>query len=109
MDDDKDGYQNVQEYAFGSNPLQADQPLTLVRTGNQLVSRFPRRRDAEDRALLYQVDFSSDLADWTTTPSQTIVAIVERAAVHPDWMVGKITVPMNEAKRFFRVTVTLDE
>jgi hypothetical protein len=110
MDDDKDGYQNVQEYAFGSNPLQADQPLTLVRTGNQLVSSFPRRRDAEDRALLYQVDFSSDLAAWsTTTPAQTIVAIVERAAVHPDWMVGKITVPMNEAKRFFRVTVTLDE
>jgi hypothetical protein len=110
MDDDKDGYQNVQEYAFGSNPLQADQPLTLVRTGNQLVSSFPRRRDAEDRALLYQVDFSSDLAAWsTTTPAQTIVAIVERAAVHPDWMVGKITVPMDEAKRFFRVTVTLDE
>jgi hypothetical protein len=81
-----------------------------VRTGNQLVSSFPRRRDAEDRALLYQVDFSSDLAAWsTTTPAQTIVAIVERAAVHPDWMVGKITVPMNEAKRFFRVTVTLDE
>jgi len=110
MDDDKDGYQNVQEYAFGSNPLQADQPLTLVRTGNQLVSRFPRRRDADDRALLYQVDFSSNLADWTTTiPSQTSVAIVERTVVHPDWMSGEITVPMNGPKRFFRVTVTLDE
>ena len=110
MDDDNDGFQNVQEYAFGSNPLQSDQPLTLVRTGNQLVSGFPRRRDAVDRALLYQVDFSIDLADWTTTiPAQTSVAIVERAAVHPDWMVGKITLPMNEAKRFFRVTVTLNE
>ena len=81
-----------------------------MRTGNQLVSRFSRRRDADDRALLYQVDFSSNLADWTTTiPPQTIVAIVERTAVHPDWMSGEITVPMNEPKRFFRVTVTLDE
>jgi hypothetical protein len=109
-DDDEDGYLNVQEYAFGTNPTIPDQPLTIVRLGNQLVTRFPRRRDAEDRALLYQVEFSSDLETWTaTTPVQTIVAIVERAAVHPDWMVGKITMPMSDPKHFFRVSVTLDE
>ena len=109
-DDDDDGYLNVQEFAFGTNPTIPDQPLTIVRVGNQLVTRFPRRRDAEDRALLYQVEFSSDLEAWTTTtPVQTIVAIVERAAVHPDWMVGKITMPMSDPKHFFRVSVTLDE
>jgi hypothetical protein len=109
-DADHDGYTNLQEYAFGTNPLVSDSPLTLTRTGNQLIAVYPQRRDADDRGLNYVVSFADDLMDWSEeTPVQTIVSLIEQSPVVPQWIDKKITMPMTDGRMFFRIEITLKE
>jgi hypothetical protein len=109
-DADQDGYTNLQEYAFGTNPLVSDSPLNLTRSGNQLIAIYPQRRDADDRGLNYLVKFSNNLTQWTEeTPTQTIVSLIEQSPVAPQWIDKKITMPMTDGRMFFRIEVVLDE
>ena len=109
-DADQDGYTNLQEYAFGTNPLVSDSPLNLTRSSNQLIAIYPQRRDADDRGLNYLVKFSNNLTQWTEeTPTQTIVSLIEQSPVAPQWIDKKITMPMTDGRMFFRIEVVLDE
>ena len=109
-DADQDGYTNLQEYAFGTNPLVPDSPLKLMRSGNQLIAVYPQRRDADDRGLNYLVKFSDNLNQWNEeTPVQTIVSLIEQSPVSSQWLDKKITMPMTDGRMFFRIEVVLDE
>lgn len=60
-DFDGDGLVNLLEYALGTNPTVANaSPVTVSRTGNNLVLTYPRRSPV-DTALAYSVLGSADL------------------------------------------------
>jgi hypothetical protein len=70
-DEDGDGILNVQEYAFGLDPLAKDEvPAVTVTTapgtGGQVQNLFTFRRDSAAADLTYELQSSSDLATWTT-------------------------------------------
>ena len=90
-DADSDSLSNLQEYAFGTNPLQASGaavqwsgstflsagvPVPYATTVNGSFSYravFSRRKDYSAAGLSYAVEFSADLVTWkasTTTPTR---------------------------------------
>ena len=120
-DPDGDGFNNLQAFAFGMNPmLGKPSPVTWIGTmqvspgvPTQLVTNkngaftfrvvYARRKDYESVHLVYTVEFSGDLLTWkasTTTP--TVLA--------DDWRMQAVSVPYpfsvaGKKARFFRVKV----
>jgi hypothetical protein len=65
-DPDRDGLNNLIEYALARNPRQADAPTatTAGLSGSYLTLTYDRRLDTSD--LTYTVQASDDLVAWTT-------------------------------------------
>lgn len=120
-DADADGLINLQEFAFGTNPVisnsgpvawsggvlqQRGLPLPHVETSGDAFgfrAVFSRRKDREAAGLAYSVEFSSDLAAWqTSTATPAILAQDNEMEVvsvpYPFFLNGK-------KARFFRVRV----
>ncbi len=93
-DPDADGLTNLIEYAFDTNPREADadSPVSLSETFPPLEIAFTRIRSE----LEYTVQGSSDLGVWTTI------------ITNPEPLGGTITIsdPETTAPRFLRVVVT---
>jgi hypothetical protein len=98
-DPDGDGWPNLLEYAFGSDPLLADGPslrwsLSSEASPHALSLTFTRLRSD----LTYAVEASSNLADWVTV------------AVNPGAIGEEVTVtdeaPTGATRRFLRLRVT---
>jgi autotransporter-associated beta strand protein len=78
QDQDTDGFKNVMEYAFGTDPtVNSSAPLTysggtltstgqpiLVKEGGVWYAVFGRRKDYVEAGLTYTVEFSNSLATW---------------------------------------------
>ena len=91
IDADGDGLKNLQEFAFGTNPMfsnsgsvawsgavlqQRGLPLPYITTTSDAFSFravFSRRKDRVATGLAYSVEFSSDLATWQTSTSTPVV------------------------------------
>ena len=122
-DPDGDGFTNLMEYAFGSNPAvnssatlaYADGVLTtpgqpvLVKEGGVWYAVFARRKDYQDASLTYTVQFSSSLSAWVdgvTTP--TVIATDGTLDVvrvpFPNFIEDGINGPQKPT--FFRVEVS---
>lgn len=90
-DPDSDGLDNLQEYAFGMNPVQSYAGM-LRWSGTDLLERglpvpfassaagrftfravFARRKDYAAAGLSYTVEFSGDLATWRASTSTPVV------------------------------------
>ena len=124
---DADPYNNLIEYAFGTNPNNAAsgpgsitysaglitllaQPtisITQTATGVDFRAAFGRRKDWVAAGLLYKVQFSADLMNWEdNTVPPTIVATDNLA-------MDAVTVPYpfflntGEKAQFFRVQVSI--
>jgi hypothetical protein len=69
-DPDDDGINNLSEYAWGGNPIEADAETepSCGTSGEQFVVQYTRRLDAEDCGLTYTVETTENLVDgiWTT-------------------------------------------
>jgi len=108
-DPDKDGIDNLMEYALGLNPLQHDpdgMPHTSV-ADSDLFLTYTRVKDAVDVA--YNVFVSSDLNVWNTGPS-----FIEEAEVIDQGDTERVTVkalnPQSGKKnRFIHLQVSLTE
>jgi hypothetical protein len=120
-DADSDSLSNLQEYAFGTNPLQASGaavqwsgstflsagvPVPYATTVNGSFSYravFSRRKDYSAVGLSYAVEFSADLVTWkasTATPTR-LADNVEVEAVYVPYIIF-----VNGRKAtFFRVKV----
>ncbi|MEI6605472.1 MAG: hypothetical protein WCP35_09190 [Verrucomicrobiota bacterium] len=120
-DPDGDGFNNLQAFAFGMNPMQGNpSPVTWIGTmqvnpgaPTQLVTNkngvftfravYARRKDYESVNLVYTVEFSGDLLTWkasTATPS----------VLADDWRIQVVSVPYpfsvgGKKARYFRVKV----
>jgi len=85
-DADNDGISNLDEYLAGTDPLAADDAVGRVldlaseRTPESFTLAFPRRKDASDFLLEYQLERSTDLISWEPAPldEATITEIDER-------------------------------
>jgi hypothetical protein len=117
-DPDGDGKTNLIEYAFGSSPASGVNLLPgNVVAGTALTSgsggatlRFPVRSDSQVRGLSYVLEFSNDLISWTMTqPLGTTATFASYTPVINGFMKRTITFPANEARKFVRVRIVLDE
>lgn len=117
VDSDRDGLNNLKEYAFGMNPT-LSKISTVAWSGATWVGRgvptqsittsagistyravFARRKDYVIAKLAYTVEFSSDLVRWSaSTATPTVLA--------DDGEIEAVAVPCPSAKiSFFRIKV----
>lgn len=75
-DADYDGLPNLVEYAFASHPAVSDQASTLVFAleDGKATLTFPRRKGMS--SVTYQIETSSDLADFTPVPQAELSASI---------------------------------
>jgi len=131
---DGDAYTNLQEFAFGLDPTSpAAMPLVYVPGGDVIQAGAPvlmnfaaqgatpdyravflRRKDHAAAGLVYTVDFSADLSQWTTSPTTPLVLTGADSAggMEAVSVPYPATVPANGGTenlppRFFRVGVDM--
>ena len=109
-DPDKDGRSNFEEFAFGSNPNSgADAQAVSVEApagseaGAAMRAVFRRRKDHAAAGLSYQVEFSSDLSDWT--PSEASPAVISGDETIEQVGLEFPILPNGRQARFFRINV----
>lgn len=97
-DSDGDGYSNLVEYAFGSDPSQSSaiQPLQMTEEGGSCTVEYHVNSAISD--IDYQLESSYDLQNWTrvdAAPTQYSLDLQTRC-YHES----------KAAKKFFRLSVT---
>jgi hypothetical protein len=102
-DDDGDGFNNLMEYALGMNPKSASrlgQPTMGTTTTPALTYTYKRAQTD----VTYRVETTTDPATWNSW----ITGNVDQGQPAMDGTTAAL-VPMNAAKRFIRLAVTLDQ
>ena len=116
-DPDGDGLANLLEYAFGSDPLRADEaaPVSAARSGapSRLAITFPHPADRPDLTLT--VESSHDLATWIPIARRTAggpvspliegVAVEAGLAASPTVTVTDVLDRALDPRRFLRIRV----
>jgi hypothetical protein len=100
-DPDQDGINNLQEFAFGGNPLENDSPLIapFFEKDTDSITYFYKKEVPE---LTYQVEHSSNLTDWF------IVSSTEIFDATKDRYSKKYDIPPEESKVFLRLVIKED-
>lgn len=105
-DDDHDGRSNLQEYAFGTESNEGQDPsnITVKVEPGQIVIAYTRR--ANDPVLIYELWSSADLVNWgevrdfeSTTRVEPLAGGFERCIE---------TLPTDESTHYFNVRVFLN-
>lgn len=117
-DPDGDGKTNLVEYAFGSSPTSGSTALSptvvagsvITTSGGIATLKFPVRSDSQVRGLSYVLEFSNNLTSWTEPqPIGTTSSFASYSPAISGFKNRIVTFPANEARKFVRVRVTLDE
>jgi len=104
-DPDKDGATNLQEYAFGGNPLAsgtAGRPTIQMVTLNgvaYLGIRFQRRTD--DATLAYEIQSTENLTTQSWPALGTIFGVPANAGAGLEWVTFRAPKSMSESDRQF--------
>jgi hypothetical protein len=116
-DPDKDGRENLEEYALGGDPLKAvsgpadgtpPQPSLSI-SGRMVTFSYPERSDKLARGLHYATEWSEQLGDgqWTTSPPPGCTISV--AYYHPDvpgFVEKRVSWPAAGPKCFVRLNIS---
>ncbi|HEX5791201.1 MAG TPA: InlB B-repeat-containing protein [Luteolibacter sp.] len=117
---DGDSLSNLQEFAFGTDPtdpatgslsfveggaLTSPGTPVTVKNGSTRLAVFARRKDHATAGLTYSVQFSADMAAWTTSSD---TPTLRTSPTDPaDYEAVSVPYPStNPAPKFFRVGVT---
>lgn len=119
VDFDKDGIEGLLEFALNLDPIFGERAMMVPETGlrglpsvrleaqpggDRVVIEYVRRTVQSGAGITYIPQFSSDLENWSTTGTVSVVAI------NPRWERVKVmdaALPMNFSKRFARLRVEL--
>lgn len=106
-DPDGDGRNNLEEYAFASNPVTEDDalPVVLSRGGDGRLWVSYRRRTGDAR-LAFHVEVSADLQTWQSAAVVLGEPHAARIDAQSEWISAPVSSPEAETARFFRVRVT---
>jgi len=119
-DPDKDGVSNLLEYAFGGAPS-TPSPLSIYghlltpqveKSGNRLLMKYPHRTDAAARGITEAIQYATSLTSvaWdTTAPSSTTILSAPFSPPSPGFEQVTVSVPVDEAKKFVRLKISLAE
>jgi hypothetical protein len=105
-DFDKDGFRNVDEYAFGTDPTIGNPALsTATVVSNNLSVGFFRRSTANSEAPAYSVLSTTELASaFTNNPA--IISVLTNSAP-PGYQAASFARPVSGGKLFYRIQATL--
>jgi hypothetical protein len=107
-DYDKDGFKNVDEYAFGTNPTLGNTALSSATVvSNNLTVGFFRRSTANDQAPAYSVFSSTDLANVFTNNGASISILTNVAPA--GYQAASVTQLVSGSKIFYRIKATLPQ
>lgn len=107
-DYDRDGFKNVVEYAFGTNPTLGNTALSsATAVSNNLTVGFFRRSTANDQAPAYSVLSSTDLGNAFTNNGASISILTNSAP--PGYQAASFTQPVSGSKVFYRINATLPQ
>ena len=105
-DYDKDGFKNVDEYAFGTNPTLGNTALSSATVvSNNLTVGFFRRSTANEQAPAYAVFSSTDLGNTFTNNGASISILTNVAPA--GYQAASVTQPVSGSKIFYRIQATL--
>lgn len=107
-DPDGDGFTNLQEYAFGTNPMEASNALVTVESdGTQVVLTWNR---STDPGVTYGISKSTDLIAWEVIPGAVEAAtlVLEQPTLDGYERVTWSTEISQESRAFYRVEATID-
>jgi fibronectin-binding autotransporter adhesin len=108
-DPDGDGLSNLAEFAFDLNPNRSGSDVgtraeaDAGQQGGGMRAVFRRRKDHVSAGLAYQVEFSSNLGDWT--PASEIPVVVADEGTLEQVSLAFPILPNGSQSRFFRVQV----
>ena len=101
-DFDGDGFENYDEYAFGTSPTNGNASLTAVGVlSNNLFVSFFRRSTSNSQAPIYSVLSTTDLVNPFTTSNAPSISILSNSAPS-GYQAAAFTDPAS-GRRFFRV------
>ncbi|MEI8121430.1 MAG: proprotein convertase P-domain-containing protein [bacterium] len=111
-DPDNDGYCNVLEYAFNSDPhvtqsVPSKLSVSLERVNGVLTPVFSYPRRAGLRDILYSEETSTNLVNWTTNSTTLIQATSDTNGITETVKTALTTPSGQQDKTFFRVRVAM--
>ena len=107
-DYDRDGFKNVDEYAFGTNPTLGNTALSSATVlSNSLTVGFFRRSTANNQAPAYAVFSSTDLGNAFTNNGASISILTNVAPA--GYQAASVTQPVSGSKIFYRIKATLPQ
>ncbi len=99
-DPDGDGFSNLQEFLFGTDPsANTGSLVSMTSTGSGLVLKWLERENGSNYSLLE----SSTLGTGSWTPSTVIPALDDQTGVPTDYDRWTATIPLGSGSEFFRV------
>lgn len=103
-DPDGDGWSNLLEYGFGSNPLMAESHSfeRFVASGDGFRYTYRRNKDADD--LRFRILYSDNLRDWSEYRPCSSQVSIQPIATDEDEI--SVQLPASEDRAFFRLEVT---
>ncbi|MEZ5414237.1 MAG: immunoglobulin domain-containing protein [Opitutaceae bacterium] len=101
-DPDRDGLTNLLEYALGLDPMDTD-TASLPEAGSSTTDwTYTYTRPADRPDLTYEVEYSTDLATWSTAG-----VTLSMTADHGSTQTWRATLPLNSASNvFFRLKIS---
>jgi len=117
-DPDRDGIPNLQEYAFGGDPMEPSRRNdadggnllpTLEESANGVTIDFLQRTDADERALSYLVESSVNLAEGSWQAVSDQIDEISRESAGPGLERVRMEIAADLEARFYRLKIDLNE
>ncbi len=100
QDADDDGFTNLQEFLFGSDPMASTGALvTMTSSGGTLVLRWLQR----ETGSTYTLKESGTLSGWTTVGSPVPAIDGDQTGAPTDYDFYKVTLTIGAGKDFYRI------
>ena len=103
-DPDLDGFSNLDEYLFGTSPVEGGSSLiSMLPSSGQIIFRWLQR---EDSTYTFQHHFNLAPGDWQTAP-ESVTDAIDQSDVPDGYIRKEVTVSTAAyPSRFFRVAAT---